>query len=250
MATPGTSSVQPAEQPAQFATTRWSMVAAARDGAAPEGQAALAELCRIYWYPLYAFIRRKGSGPEEARDLTQEFFARLLEKDFLAAVDRARGKFRSFLMAACQHFLTNEHDRAHARKRGGGVAHLPLDFEHAEDRYTREPAHALTPEKLFERRWATTLLEDVLARLGEEYAQDGKAALYDRLKEMLVPSDRPASAAVVAAELGMTEGAVRVAVHRLRGRYRELLEAAIARTVETPEQVADEIRCLFAAFGS
>jgi RNA polymerase sigma-70 factor (ECF subfamily) len=226
------------------------MVAAARDGATPEAREALTELCRAYWYPLYAFIRRKGNAAEEARDLTQEFFTRLLEKDFLAAVDRARGKFRSFLMAACQHFLANEHDRAHARKRGGGLTHLPLDFERAEDRYTREPAHSLTPEKLFERRWATTLLEDVLARLGEEHAQAGKAALYDRLKELLVPSAQAVSTAEVAAELGMTEGAVRVALHRLRDRYRELLEAAIARTVETPEQVADEIRCLFAAFGS
>jgi RNA polymerase sigma-70 factor (ECF subfamily) len=240
--------VRPAA-PAQFATTHWTLVAAARDGAAPEARAALAELCRVYWYPLYAFIRRKGHDADAAQDLTQGFFARLLEKDFLAAVDRARGKFRSFLMAACQHFLANEADRQRAQKRGGGVPHLPLEFQQAEERYTREPAHALTAEKLFERRWATTLLEDVLTRLGEEFRADGKGELYDRLKTFLVPADRPAACAEVAAELGMTEGAVRVAVHRLRGRYRALLEAAIARTVETPDQVQDEVRCLFAALG-
>lgn len=241
---------QPSPVPhAQFATTHWSIIVAARDGAAPAAREALTELCRVYWYPLYAFIRRKGNNADEARDLTQEFFARLLEKDFLAAVDQDRGKFRSFLMAACQHFLANEYDRAQAQKRGGDVAHLSLDFVHAEDRYRREPSYSMTPEMLFERRWATTLLDDVLANLGAEYAADGKGQLYECLKELLVPSDRTVTTAEIATELGMSEGAVRVAVHRLRTRYRERLEAAIARTVETPDQVADEVRCLFAAFG-
>jgi RNA polymerase sigma-70 factor (ECF subfamily) len=236
--------------PAQFATTRWSVVVAARNGASVEAREALTDLCRVYWYPLYAFVRRKGHSADEAQDLTQAFFARLLEKDFLAAVDRERGKFRSFLMTTCQHFLANEWDRTQARKRGGGETHLSLDFQDAENRYSREPAHTWTPEKLFERRWATTLLEDVLAQLGKEYARAGKNEQFDRLKEFLVPVDRTDPSSKIAADLGMTEGALRVAVHRIRRRYRELLEAAIGRTVEGPEQVQDEIRCLFAAFGS
>jgi RNA polymerase sigma-70 factor (ECF subfamily) len=234
---------------AGFATTHWSLVAAARDRASPEARDALAELCRAYWYPLYAFIRRKGHAADAAQDLTQEFFTRLLEKDFLGAVDRARGKFRSFLLAACQHFLANEYDRAAAQKRGGGRAHLPLDFRAAEDRYTHEPAHALTPERLFERRWALTLLDDVLVRLQAEFDEAEKGPLFDRLKAFLTQPAETAPYRELAAGLAMTEGALRVAVHRLRRRYRELLEAAIAQTVETPDQVAEEIRCLFTALG-
>src|SRR5436309_2659860 len=148
----------------RFATTHWSLVVAAQDRGSPQAKEALSGLCGSYWYPLYAFIRRQGHSADKAQDLTQEFFARLLEKDFLAAVDREKGKFRSFLLAACKHFLANERDRVRAQKRGGGRQGLSLDFNSADRRYGLEPAHTLTPERLFERRWALTLLDQVLAR--------------------------------------------------------------------------------------
>ena len=234
----------------QFATTHWSLVLAARDRAAPQAREALAALCRAYWYPLYAFVRRHGHSADAAQDLTQEFFARLLEKDFLQVVDRDKGKFRSFLLATCKHFLANERDRASARKRGGDHAHVPIDFAAAEGRYSREPAHDLTPEKLFERRWALTLLEEVMAQLQEEYRRNARGPLFDRLKQCLVGTKGTLSYDQVAAELGLSEGGVRVAVHRLRKRYRELLCQEIARTVHDPDQVEDEIRDLFTALGS
>jgi RNA polymerase sigma-70 factor (ECF subfamily) len=230
-----------------FATTRWSLVAAARDRAAPPAREALAELCRAYWYPVYAFVRRCGHGHAEAEDLTQEFFARLLGKDALAAVDPARGRFRSFLLASCRHFLANQHDRERARKRGGGRPTLPLDFGGADDRYRREPAHDDTPEKLFERRWALALLDEVLARLRAEYEATGKGQLFALLKGHLTGDDPGLPHAAAAEQLGMTEGAVKVAVHRLRKSYRELLRQEIAQTLADPAEVDDEIRSLFAA---
>jgi RNA polymerase sigma-70 factor (ECF subfamily) len=225
----------------RFATTRWSLVLAA-----PQSQEALASLCAAYWYPLYAYVRRRGHAPEEAQDLTQEFFTRLLEKDYLRVVDRAKGRFRSFLLTACQHFLSNERDRARAQKRGGDRLHVPL-IPDAEVRYAREPAHTLTPEKLFERRWALTLLDQVLIRLREEWQRAGKAPLFEALKTCLTGEKSAVPYAEVAAEQGMTEGAVKVAVHRLRRRYRELLRKAIERTVDEPSQVEEELRELFAA---
>jgi RNA polymerase sigma-70 factor (ECF subfamily) len=241
---------EPPAPAGRFATTQWSLVLAARDQAAPWAREALAALCRAYWYPLYAFVRRQGYGADQAQDLTQEFFARLLEKDFLQVVDREKGKFRSFLLAACKHFLANERDRANARKRGGGRTCLPLDFGAAEGRYGLEPAHALTPEKLFARRWALTLLDQVLAQLREEFLRAGKGPLFERLKVFLAGEKGTPSYDQVARELGSTEGAVRVSVHRLRKRYRELLCAEIARTVHDPGQIGDEIRDLFTALGS
>src|SRR5262245_1189237 len=240
-------SASPGAPAAGFATTHWTVIVAARDGDAAQARAALAELCHTYWYPVYAFVRRKGHHADFAQDLTQEFFARLLEKRFLGVVDRSKGKFRSFLLAACQHFLANQHDRARARKRGGGVAHLPLDLGDAERRYAHEPAHCLTPEKLFERRWAVTLLDGVLGRLQAEYDQVGKAALFEQLRGFLTQPAGAAPYRELSARLGLSEGALRVAVHRLRKRYRELLLEQIARTVQTPEQVAEEVRCLFEA---
>jgi len=231
----------------RFATTHWSLVVAARDRDSPQARDALAALCATYWYPLYAFVRRQGHSADEAQDLTQEFFARLLEKDFLAAVDREKGKFRSFLLAACKHFLSNERDRARAQKRGGGNAPLSLDLDDAEARFGREPGHTLTAEKLFERRWALALLQEVLARLREEYAARDKEALFDRLRGFLVGERQPGGHAAAAAELGLSEGAVKVAVHRLRQRYRELIREEIGRTVHDPEAIGDEIRALFAA---
>jgi DNA-directed RNA polymerase specialized sigma24 family protein len=233
--------------PDRFATTHWSLIVAARGGESAEARDALAALCQAYWYPLYGYIRQQGHAADAAQDLTQEFFARLLEKDFLGALDPEKGKFRAFLLAACKHFLANERDRARAEKRGGGRACLSLDFGDAEARYGREPEHAQTAEKLFERRWALALLDGVLTRLSAEHAARGKGALFDRLRGFLVGERQPGGYAGAAAELGLTEGAVKVAVHRLRQRYRELLREEIGRTLHDPEDIDDEIRALFAA---
>jgi RNA polymerase sigma-70 factor (ECF subfamily) len=230
-----------------FATTRWSLIAAARDAGIPAAREALAELCRLYWYPLYAYVRRRGHDHDAAQDLTQGFFARLLERQDWAAVDPERGRFRSFLLAACQHFLANEHDREHSRKRGGGQRLLSLDFADADGRYLREPSHDQTPERLFERRWALTLLEQVLAGLQEEYESAGKGPQFEALKGSLAGPEVPYAA--VAEELGMSEGAVKVAAHRLRQRYRDRLRATIADTVADEAQVDEELRDLFAALG-
>jgi RNA polymerase sigma-70 factor (ECF subfamily) len=229
----------------RFATTRWSLVAAAKD---PAARQALAELCGLYWYPVYAFVRRGGHAAEDAADLTQGFFARLIEKAGIAGADPAKGRFRSYLLGACRHFLANEHDRAAAKKRGGGRVIGSLDFTDAERRYAAEPADGRTPEQIFERRWALTLLDGVLGSLRAEYASGGQEVLFDRLKASLTGEAGPH--ADLAAELGLTEGAVKVAAHRLRRRYRDRLRAAIAETVATPDDVEAEIRDLFAALGS
>lgn len=233
---------------ASFATTHWSLVSAAGKQASPDAQEALATLCGTYWYPLYAYVRRVGYQPDDAQDLTQAFFARLLEKDYLKAADKERGKFRSFLLASFKHFLSKERDRAKAQKRGGGRKLLPLDFEAGEKRYSLEPAHELTAEKMYERRWALTLLDQVLARLREEFVQTGKDKIFDGLKGVLTGED--VAYGQVAAELDMTEGAVKVAVHRLRRRYKELVLAEISQTVAKPEDVDEELRHLFAAIRS
>ncbi len=204
----------------------------------------MAELCRIYWYPLYAFIRHRGHAAHDAEDLTQEFFARLLDKHFLASADREKGRFRTFLLMAVKRFLANEYDAAQARKRGGGQRIVPFEGLQPEARYHQEPADNLTPERLFEQQWALTLLDQVLARLQAEMTAGGKAALFESLKGHLAGS-REESYAATAARLGMNEGAVKVAVHRLRRRYRELLHDEIAHTVATPEEIEDEIRYLF-----
>ena len=222
------------------------MLAAGR-GPASRSREALATLCESYWYPVYAFVRRLGHSAADAEDLTQAFFARLLEKDFVGAADPERGRFRSFLLASVKHFLANERDRETALKRGGGAAVVSLDD--AERRYRREPSHGLTPERAFERRWALTLLERTLAALREEQERAGHAERFTRLKCFLTGEGGAPSHAEVAAELGMTEGAVKVAVHRLRRRYRELLRAEIAETIADPSAVDDELRELFVALG-
>jgi RNA polymerase sigma-70 factor (ECF subfamily) len=232
-----------------FATTRWSLIAAAQDGAAPAARQALADLCAAYWFPVYAYVRRRGHDHHAAQDLTQAFFARVLEKNDLAAADRTRGRFRSFLLAACQHFLANRHDHDTAKKRGGGRLPVSLDFGDAEARYAHEPAHADTPERLFDRRWALELLDRALTELRTEYEESGRAKLFAALKECLT-GGAEVGYAELAGQLGMTEGAVKVAVHRLRQRYRDRLRAAIAETVRAPEDVDDEVRDLFAALGN
>jgi RNA polymerase sigma factor (sigma-70 family) len=236
--TPGSSDA------AGFAATRWTLVlTAARGNASSAAAVALGELCRVYWYPLYAFLRRRGHTPHDAEDLTQEFFAQLLARQFLAKVDREKGKFRSFLLASLKNFLADERDRAKAQKRGGGRPTIPLDSLAAETRYQLEPADELTPEKLFEKQWALALLEQVLSRLHDEMAADGKAAMFEELKTALT-GGRSGTYATIAEKLGMTEGAVKVAAHRLRRCYRELLKEEIAQTVAGPEEVEDEIRYL------
>ena len=232
---------------ASFATTRWSLIAAASADPSPGARAALATLCEVYWYPVYAFVRRRGYNADDSGDLTQEFFATLIEKDYLHAADSERGRFRSFLLTAVKRFLSRQRERATAKKRGGGRKHLPLDLESGEARYSLEPHHELTPERIFERRWALTLLDRVLALLQDEYQARGKQGLLEKLRPCLTsPADEPQYAGV-AAELGMTEGAVKVAVHRMRQRYRELLRQEIAGTVADPADAEDELRHLLSA---
>lgn len=236
-------------EPGRFATTHWSLILAARDDAEPGAGDALAALCRTYWYPLYAYIRRRGHRAEDAQDLTQEFFARLIEKPILAHVDQQKGKFRAFLLAACNHFLANEHDKRRAKKRGGGSTPISLDAD-AERRYLIEPADGRTPERLFERRWALTLLDHVLGRLRADYSRRGKERLFDELRASLVGEQDAASYRQAARHLGLTEAAVKMTVHRLRQQYRTLLREEIGRTVESPEQIDEEVCALFAALGS
>ncbi len=229
-----------------FATTHWTVVVNARAADTTVAREALEKLCQTYWYPLYAFVRRQGRSPHDAQDFTQEFFARLLEKNYLAEVDQAKGRFRSFLLAAMKHFLANEWDRARAQKRGGGHRHVPIDTQFAETRYGLEPGHDQTPEKLFERRWALTLLDNVLTRLRDEHVAVGKAEQFDGLKVALTADRNSIPYTELGARLGLSEGAVKVAVHRLRQRYREALRAEISNTVASAADVEEEIRHLFA----
>jgi RNA polymerase sigma factor (sigma-70 family) len=237
---------EPSPRPA-FVTTHWSLVISAGHNDTPQARNALEKLCRTYWFPIYAFVRRQGQAPPDAQDLTQEFFARLLEKNYLTSADPAKGRFRSFLLASLKHFLANEWDKASAQKRGGGQILIPIDVATAETSCGFEPADQLTAEKIFERRWALTLLEQVLHRLRAEYVSDDREKLFEQLKPTLTEASRTVAYAEIATRLGTTEGAVKVAVHRLRQRYREVLRAEIADTVASPEEVEDEIRNLFAA---
>ncbi len=237
-----------ADPPRSFATTRWSLVLAAGQRCSPEGEQALADLCRRYWYPLYAFVRRRVGDEHQARDLTQEFFARLLEKNLLAAAEPERGRFRAFLLTTARNFLVNEWEKSQAAKRGGGWTALPLDFAWGETRYQREPADPWTAEKLYERQWTLLLLEQVCARLRAHYEAEGKGELFERLKGYLVGEAGP-SYAEVGQALGMREGAVKVAVHRLRERYRELVRAEVAQTVADEGDIDEEIRALFRSLG-
>ena len=240
--------MRPAGQ--QFMTTHWSVVLAAADRAQPGGEQALARLCEAYWYPLYAFVRRQGYPAAEAEDLTQEFFRRVLEKDYLDGVGPEKGRFRTFLLVCLKRFLANEHDRRTALKRGGGRQHLPIDFGDADERFRLEPAHEMTAERLFERRWALTVLEQALAKLEAEMRQAGKSNVFDELKVYLAAEATAPPHAEAAARLGSTEGAVKVAVHRLRQRYRALVRQEIAQTVDTDAAVEEEIGRLFEALGT
>jgi RNA polymerase sigma-70 factor (ECF subfamily) len=233
----------------RFPTTHWSCVARAGDPASPGARAALVELCSAYWYPVYALIRRGGRGPDKALDLTQEYFARLLEHGTLAAADPRKGRFRAFLRTDCGYFLTHEHERRHALKRGGGRAALSIDARDAEGRYLREPDDDTTPESLFNRTWALNLLDAVLDRLAREYADSGRGQQFEALQDVLAGASRSIPYIELAARLGTTEAAVQQAVQRLRKRYRDLLRDVIAATLDEPDEAAidDEIRDLFTA---
>jgi len=231
----------------QFATTRWSVILAAGDSASAQHEPALDTLCQTYWFPLYAYLRRRGYDTHQAEDYTQGFFAGILERKGLQRADPKCGKFRSFLLASLKNFLADEWDRARAQKRGGDKKILSLDFDAAASRYDREPTDRLSPEKLFERSWALTVLTRAMDRLKAESAASDKQQLFDCLKVYLTAEKDAVSYREVAAKLDMTEGAVKVAVHRLRRRYRELVREEIAQTVTTEAQVDEEIRDLFAA---
>lgn len=243
------SSAPPPHGARRFVTTRWSQVLAAGQGRESDGAQALAELCEAYWYPLYSFVRRWGNDADHAQDLTQEFFARLLEKHYLRDADPARGRFRSFLLASLRHFLSNERDRAGAVKRGGRVAVLSLEMEGAEGRYSLEPPDTETPERVFERQWALTLLERTQARMRREFEDAGKGELLGRLEGYLTGDQETLPYSELAVELNMSEGAIKVAVHRLRRRFGALLRAEIGETVSDPAQIDDEIRELFRVLG-
>jgi RNA polymerase sigma factor (sigma-70 family) len=227
----------------RFPSTSWSLVLAAGSG---DRRTALEELCTAYWPPVYAFIRHQGHDSESSKDLTQSFFTHLLEKQSLQAARPDRGRFRSFLLTSTKNFLANDRDRAHAQKRGGGLAPLPLEFEDAERRFSLEPADRLTPEKLFERRWALTTLEHALAALRRELEQAGKTDQFAHLKGLLTGGESESGYREIAAALELTEGALKVTVHRLRRRFRELVRAEILQTLRDPADVDDELQYLLA----
>ena len=227
-----------------FVTTHWSVVLSAGGNDTTQAQDALARLCQTYWPPLYAYVRRRGYSPEDAQDLTQEFFARLLARNTVGSARPDKGRFRSFLLASMNHFLADEWDKARAQKRGGGKV-ISLDLQTAETRLSEASSKELTPEKAYERRWAITLLEQVYQWLEEEHRQQGKTEQFDALRSTLAGKSDSAPYSELAARLGMSEGAVKVAVHRLRQRYRQLLRDTIADTVSGPEEVEDEMRYLF-----
>jgi RNA polymerase sigma-70 factor (ECF subfamily) len=231
----------------QFNTTHWSVVLLAGQAEGSQAEAALENLCRAYWYPLYAYVRRQGHPPHDAQDLTQEFFARLLEKKYLRFAAQERGRFRSFLLKSLQHFLVNEWVRGQAQKRGGGRKVLSLDDEVAERNYLQEPADQLAPESLYDKRWAVTVLDRAMERLSADYAAAGKRELFGQLKCLLLAEGSGESYRKLAGPLGLSEGAVKVAVHRLRHRFREVVRAEIVQTVATPAEVDEELRCLMAA---
>jgi RNA polymerase sigma-70 factor (ECF subfamily) len=246
------SSESPAPVPISSAwpTTLWSVILLAQGASSPETAEALATLCRAYWYPLYVYIRKQVGSAEQAEDLTQSFFARLLEKNLFAAADLARGKFRAFLLASCKNFLANARDHEQALKRGGGRTILSLDLPAAEDRYAHEPVDSLTPERLFQRRWALTLLDHVLQRLRREYLDAGKGSLYPHLQSALLGEHSALSYGAIGQAVGLSEDAVKKAAQRMRERYREILREEIAATVDGEEAVEEEIRELLAVLST
>jgi RNA polymerase sigma-70 factor (ECF subfamily) len=247
MSDSGPSENETAPGAGQFNTTHWSMVLLAGQTQAPHAGAALENLCRTYWHPLYAYVRHQGHSAHDAQDLTQDFFARLLEKKYLKLAAQERGRFRSFLLKSLKHFLVNEWVRGQSQKRGGGKEIFSLDEEAAERSYLQQPANQLPPESLYDKLWAMTLLERAMERLGANYAAAGKRELFDELRPLLLTEGSSESYRKAAGPLELSEGAVKVAVHRLRQRFREAVRAEIAQTVATPAEVDEELRCLMAA---
>lgn len=241
---PASESEQASENRAQglFVTTRWSVVLAAKDRSSPGSAQALESFCQLYWYPLYAYVRGSGYSPEDAQDLTQEFFARLLAKNFLRVVEPEKGRFRTFLRMALKRFLVHEWERLRAQKRGGGQAHLPFDTVMAEQRFQEDNAHNLSPDVSYDRRWALTLLGEAMARAQREYEACGKTEELAELKPYLTAERGEIPYEKIAGALGVSEGAARVAVHRLRKRFRELFREVIADTVSAPEEVHPELK--------
>ena len=231
-----------------FATTQWTVVMAAGSHPSPQADQALEALCRSYWFPLYAYVRRRSPTREDAEDLTQTFFELFLARNYLEGLKAERGRFRAFLLASLQHFLANERDKAQCLKRGGRATHLSLDWQTADTKFQLASATDPSPDKAFDREWAVTLLSRVIERLHAECSRDGRSRQFDELKIFLTEGKGALSHAQAAQKLGMEETAVRVAVHRLRKRYRELLRAEIAQTLADPAQVDEEIRTLFGAF--
>jgi RNA polymerase sigma-70 factor (ECF subfamily) len=231
------------QKPQWFATTHWSVVLTAKNGDAAQAAGALERLCQTYWPPLYAYIRREGHGVADAQDLTQEFFSALLQKDYLQYLQDRRGKFRSFLLTLLKHFLADQRDKAATQKRGGGKTFVSLDDTSVDDRYFAEPS-GVGPDQVFERQWAQTILEQAVKRLREEYLAQGQGALFDRMKDFQPGKHGTFSYVEVGAQLGMTESAVKSAVHRLRLRHREILREEIAHTVADSEEIDEEIRYL------
>ena len=230
--------------PSQFPATRWSLVVAAGDPHRKEARSALVSLCESYWYPLYAYLRRRGYSSDQAQDLTQEFFVRMIEGRYLDRAEPEKGRFRAFLLTSLKFFVADEEDRRRAHKRGGGMV-VPLEFSSGEERYQREPAHDETPERIYERRWALSVLDRVVEKLRNEFVQHGRPDHFERLKVFLLgQSDAPYGA--LAQELNTSEGALKVAIHRLRKRYRELFRQEIADTVADPAAVESELRHLAA----
>ena len=225
----------------RFATTQWTVVLAARDGSESEARLALESLCEAYWFPLYAYVRRRGHAADEARDLTQAFFADLLGRDFLGAIDQSKGRFRSFLLASLGHFLSHERDKARALKAGGGTLTISLNTDTAETLYRHEPADQLTPELIFERRWGLTVMERAMKRLQADFAEEPER--FEQLRPCLT-GDNPDRYREIAVALGLTENAVKAAVHRLRERYGRLLRDEVAQTVASEAEVDDEVRHL------
>ena len=230
--------------PRCFATTHWSVVTAAGESGSAPAQMALETLCRAYWYPIYVYVRRKGYGPDEAEDLTQEFFAQLIAKEQFRLADRNKGKFRTFLLAMLDYFLAREWSRAHRQKRGGKFTFISIEQQSPEQRYQLEPADHQTPEKKFLRQWALTLLKHTMNALQSECEAKGKARLFQEVKGVLSGESNTAAHAQIGERLGMGEGAVRVAVHRLRQRYGELLRLEVAHTVAGDEEVDEELKFL------
>jgi RNA polymerase sigma factor (sigma-70 family) len=233
-----------------FATTHWTVVLSAGRKSSPQSDRALGELCQTYWYPLYAFVRRQGRSKEDAEDLVQAFFARFLERNYLEGLGAERGKFRAFLLASLKHFLSNEWDKANRQKRGGGALHLSLDWQSADERFHLDPPDPASLEHSFDREWALALLERVIARLRDACASDGKMKLFEQAKGYLMVGQAAIPYAEAARSLGVDEGAVRVAVHRLRKHYRKLLREEIAQTLTDPAQVDEELRSLQSALAS